>query len=186
MGESSATPDAWLTHLNHTQREAVEFGIAQEDERALLVIAGAGSGKTNTLAYRVAQLIRQGADPARIMLLTFSRCAAEETTRRIARIVNVNGHPSKHRRSGHSEPMPLTTLPGCRPERVRRIDSMRCPPCGGPFHVIGTIAPCPMAQPARAPPRVSPGTCGSNSSGKASLPFASALAFGASTSVCQR
>jgi DNA helicase-2/ATP-dependent DNA helicase PcrA len=39
----------------------------------LLVIAGAGSGKTNTLAHRVANLIRHGADPQRMMLLTFSQ-----------------------------------------------------------------------------------------------------------------
>ena len=45
-------------------------------EPPLLVIAGAGSGKTNTLAHRVAHLIVQGADPRRILLMTFSRRAA--------------------------------------------------------------------------------------------------------------
>ena len=49
----------------------------------LLIIAGAGSGKTSTLAHRVAWLIEQGADPRRIMLLTFSRRAAAEMTRRV-------------------------------------------------------------------------------------------------------
>ena len=53
----------------------------------LLVIAGAGSGKTNTLAHRVAHLIVNGADPGRILLLTFSRRAAAEMTRRVERIV---------------------------------------------------------------------------------------------------
>nr|WP_272903745.1 ATP-dependent helicase [Xanthobacter agilis] len=52
----------------------------------LLIIAGAGSGKTNTLAHRVAHLIVNGADPARILLMTFSRRAAEELTRRVERI----------------------------------------------------------------------------------------------------
>ena len=52
----------------------------------LLVIAGAGSGKTNTLAHRVAHLIVNGADPGRILLLTFSRRAAAELTRRVQRI----------------------------------------------------------------------------------------------------
>ena len=53
---------------------------------ALLVIAGAGSGKTNTLAHRVAHLLVKGADPHRILLLTFSRRAALEMTRRVTRI----------------------------------------------------------------------------------------------------
>jgi DNA helicase-2/ATP-dependent DNA helicase PcrA len=52
----------------------------------LLVIAGAGSGKTNTLAHRVAHLIVNGADPGRVLLLTFSRRAAAEMTRRVERI----------------------------------------------------------------------------------------------------
>ncbi len=52
----------------------------------LLVIAGAGSGKTNTLAHRVAHLIVNGADPRRILLLTFSRRAAAEMARRVERI----------------------------------------------------------------------------------------------------
>jgi DNA helicase-2/ATP-dependent DNA helicase PcrA len=51
-----------------------------------LIIAGAGSGKTNTLAHRVAHLIVGGADPRRILLLTFSRRAAAEMQRRVARI----------------------------------------------------------------------------------------------------
>ncbi len=80
----------YLTRLNDAQRSAVEFGIGPESEdgdRALLVIAGAGSGKTNTLAHRVAHLIAHGADPGRILMLTFSRRAADEMTRRVARIV---------------------------------------------------------------------------------------------------
>ena len=52
----------------------------------LLVIAGAGSGKTNTLAHRVAHLIVNGADPRRILLMTFSRRAAAEMARRVERI----------------------------------------------------------------------------------------------------
>ena len=52
----------------------------------MLVIAGAGSGKTNTLAHRVAHLIVSGADPRRILLLTFSRRAASEMSKRVERI----------------------------------------------------------------------------------------------------
>jgi DNA helicase-2/ATP-dependent DNA helicase PcrA len=52
----------------------------------MLVIAGAGSGKTNTLAHRVAHLIVNGIDPRRILLMTFSRRAATEMARRVERI----------------------------------------------------------------------------------------------------
>ena len=68
--------------LNPEQRAAVEHDIGVATPRPLLVVAGAGSGKTNTLAHRVARLIQAGADPQRILLLTFSRRAANEMTRR--------------------------------------------------------------------------------------------------------
>ena len=74
----------YLATLNPEQRRAVEHG--GEDARPLLIIAGAGSGKTNTLAHCVAHLIVQRADPRRIMLLTFSRRAATEMRRRVERI----------------------------------------------------------------------------------------------------
>jgi DNA helicase-2/ATP-dependent DNA helicase PcrA len=70
--------------LNPDQRRAVEHG-AGDGYPPLLIIAGAGSGKTNTLAHRVAHLIAQGADPRRILLLTFSRRAALEMRRRVER-----------------------------------------------------------------------------------------------------
>ena len=70
---------AYLEKLNPDQRAAVEHGVGEgADARPLLVIAGAGSGKTDTLAHRVAHLVMQGADPHRILLLTFSRRAAFE------------------------------------------------------------------------------------------------------------
>ena len=68
---------------------AVEHGVREKacgPCAPLLVIAGAGSGKTNTLAHRVAHLIVNGADPRRILLMTFSRRAATEMTRRVERI----------------------------------------------------------------------------------------------------
>ncbi|MFK0274217.1 ATP-dependent helicase [Ensifer sp. NPDC090286] len=80
---------AYLEKLNDRQREAVEHGIGLPEGQVggpLLIIAGAGSGKTNTLAHRVAHLIVNGADPRRILLMTFSRRAAAEMTRRVARI----------------------------------------------------------------------------------------------------
>jgi len=81
----------YLDALNAQQRLAVEHGIGAYGTDAhgpLLVIAGAGSGKTNTLAYRVAHLVYTGADPQRILLLTFSRRAAQEMERRAGQILN--------------------------------------------------------------------------------------------------
>src|SRR5690349_17231251 len=78
-----------LASLNPQQRMAVEHGISDSEGTAggpLLIIAGAGSGKTNTLAHRVAHLLLNGADPHRILLLTFSRRAAAEMTSRVERI----------------------------------------------------------------------------------------------------
>jgi DNA helicase-2/ATP-dependent DNA helicase PcrA len=77
---------AYLDKLNPEQRRAVEHGIGSTTPGPLLVIAGAGSGKTNTLAHRVAHLIVTGADPRRILLMTFSRRAASEMRRRVERI----------------------------------------------------------------------------------------------------
>ena len=68
--------------LNRAQRAAACHGAGP-----LLILAGAGTGKTNTLAHRVAHLILEGANPQRILLLTFSRRAAIEMTRRAQRIV---------------------------------------------------------------------------------------------------
>ena len=81
---------SYLDRLNPEQRRAVEHGVGEANghgTRPLLVIAGAGSGKTSTLAHRVAHLIVSGADPRRILLMTFSRRAAAEMTRRAERIL---------------------------------------------------------------------------------------------------
>ncbi len=79
---------ARLDKLNPQQRRAVEHGgLPLAQSAPLLIIAGAGSGKTATLAHRVVHLIENGADPRRIMLLTFSRRAAAEMTRRVDRIL---------------------------------------------------------------------------------------------------
>src|SRR5579863_2206892 len=79
---------ARLDKLNPQQRRAVEHGgLPLAGAAPLLIIAGAGSGKTATLAHRVVHLIENGADPRRILLLTFSRRAAAEMTRRVDRIL---------------------------------------------------------------------------------------------------
>ncbi len=93
---------AYLEALNLEQRSAVEHGIAGSGPNVagpLLVIAGAGSGKTNTLAHRAAHLIVNGTDPGRILLLTFSRRAAGEMERRAERIIKAALGPS-HRAAG--------------------------------------------------------------------------------------
>ena len=84
--------------LNSQQKKAAEYGsIGRMDNQAnnggvftndpLLIIAGAGTGKTNTLAHRTAHLILQGIQPERILLMTFSRRAARELAERAKRIV---------------------------------------------------------------------------------------------------
>jgi len=74
--------------LNPAQELAVGYAIGEADGPGpLLVIAGAGSGKTAMLAHRVAALILAGADPKRIMLATFSRRAAAELGRRVERLL---------------------------------------------------------------------------------------------------
>jgi DNA helicase-2/ATP-dependent DNA helicase PcrA len=82
--------------LNAEQRAAVEHDIGVPAPRPLLVVAGAGSGKTNTLAHRVARLIQSGADPQRILLLTFSRRAANEMVQRaggvLQRVFGTSSH----------------------------------------------------------------------------------------------
>ena len=87
----SETPASAFDRLNPAQRAAARFGERGRDgafhARPLLVIAGAGTGKTNTLAHRVAHLVLEGVAPERILLLTFTRRAAEEMTRRAQKIV---------------------------------------------------------------------------------------------------
>jgi DNA helicase-2/ATP-dependent DNA helicase PcrA len=69
--------------LNDAQYEAATAG-----EGPVLVIAGAGSGKTRTLVFRVARLVESGVDPAAILLLTFTRKSAAEMLRRAAALLD--------------------------------------------------------------------------------------------------
>jgi DNA helicase-2/ATP-dependent DNA helicase PcrA len=86
-----ADTEPWLAELNQEQRQAAGFGRKDSQGRfesdPLLVIAGAGTGKTATIAHRVAHLVIQGVDPQRILLMSFSRRAALEMTRRAQRLV---------------------------------------------------------------------------------------------------
>jgi DNA helicase-2/ATP-dependent DNA helicase PcrA len=86
---SAPRPDPFAS-LNAQQRAAVEHGLPGDARQAppLLVIAGAGSGKTLTLASRVTRLVLAGADPQRILLLSFSRRAAHEMVQRAGRVLH--------------------------------------------------------------------------------------------------
>src|ERR1700747_1683982 len=81
---------AHLERLNAPQRKAVTHGEPLPDKGyrsgPLLIVAGAGTGKTDTLAPRVAHLVINGVDPARILMLTFTRRAALEMRRRAQEI----------------------------------------------------------------------------------------------------
>src|SRR5690606_13506513 len=78
MASPSNALDAILERLNPQQRAAARHGMSP-----LLIVAGAGTGKTTTLAHRVASLIGAGIAPERILLLTFTRRAAAEMLRRV-------------------------------------------------------------------------------------------------------
>ena len=84
IDHADAAP-SFLVGLNAEQRAAVLHGDGGA-AGPLLVVAGAGTGKTRTLVHRVAHLVLSGADPRRILLMTFSRRAAAEMTRRVGQI----------------------------------------------------------------------------------------------------
>ncbi|MCC6531722.1 MAG: ATP-dependent helicase [Burkholderiales bacterium] len=91
LADGTRSPAApYLAELNPAQYRAVTFGIDADAGQArsapLLVIAGAGTGKTKTLTHRVAHLIVNGARPERVLLLTFARRMAQEMTRRVEQI----------------------------------------------------------------------------------------------------
>ena len=84
-----APAEVFGQRLNDAQRRAALYGVPSNQgftAGPLLIIAGAGTGKTNTLAHRVAHLLLEGVAPERILLLTFTRRAAQEMMRRAERI----------------------------------------------------------------------------------------------------
>ncbi len=97
-----------LAMLNDAQRRAAAYGARDADGRfsagPLLVIAGADTGKTMTLAHRVAHLLLEGVSPERILLLTFTRRAAQAMTRRVDTIVRCT-------QNGRGPALPAGVLP---------------------------------------------------------------------------
>ncbi|HFS67398.1 MAG TPA: ATP-dependent DNA helicase [Flavobacteriia bacterium] len=75
----------YLDNLNEAQKQAV-----LQKDGPMIIIAGAGSGKTRVLTYRIVHLMQQGIDPFNILSLTFTNKAAREMKNRIARIVGDN------------------------------------------------------------------------------------------------
>jgi DNA helicase-2/ATP-dependent DNA helicase PcrA len=122
MPEQSPIEDV-LRKLNPQQRVAATHGRGP-----LLIVAGAGTGKTATLVHRVAWLISQGTDPGRILLLTFTRRAAAEMLRRVEGIL-------RHLAAGDSPARSAGALEDS-PARSAGASSGRV--WGGTFHAVAT------------------------------------------------
>ncbi len=105
---------AFLQSLNPQQRAAAMHG-----ESPLLIIAGAGTGKTTTLAHRVAWQIASGVDPSRMLLLTFTRRAAAEMLKRVEAILS------------QLDPAAVKDPSVCQRTAIRRLR-------GGTFHSVAT------------------------------------------------
>jgi DNA helicase-2/ATP-dependent DNA helicase PcrA len=116
-----------LARLNPQQREAAQHG-----DGPLLIVAGAGTGKTATLVHRVAWLIAQGVEPGRILLLTFTRRASAEMLRRVDVLLRQLASPGRQPGdSDDEEPNPRANARGSPSLRSTRV-------WGGTFHAVAT------------------------------------------------
>jgi DNA helicase-2/ATP-dependent DNA helicase PcrA len=123
---NKAPIDEVLSQLNPQQREAATHG-----QGPLLIVAGAGTGKTATLVHRVAWLMAEGVDPGKILLLTFTRRAAAEMLRRADSILRqlARAQPDAH-------PSEAQPLPEASPAKSKMLRSTRV--WGGTFHAVAT------------------------------------------------
>jgi predicted RNase H-like nuclease len=122
----------YARELNEEQK-AVVFA----SDGPTLVVAGAGSGKTRTLVYRVSRLIEDGADPASLLLLTFTNRAAREMKRRVEALIGADlnratagtFHSStrKTRRTSWSRRRPISAFPS--PSNASRRATFSGPSC---------------------------------------------------------
>ena len=87
----------YLQELNNDQRKAVE-----QTEGSSMIIAGAGSGKTRVLTYKIAHLLKHGVNPFNILALTFTNKASKEMKERIDKIVGGNKSKSLWMGTFHS------------------------------------------------------------------------------------
>ena len=92
-----APAGTWTAGLDAEQRAAVQYEGA-----ALLIVAGAGTGKTRTLVARLARLVEAGVAPDRLLLVTFSRRAADELVRRLGHLVGADAGRRVHAGTFHA------------------------------------------------------------------------------------
>jgi DNA helicase-2/ATP-dependent DNA helicase PcrA len=122
--------DELLQRLNPQQREAATHGVSP-----LLIVAGAGTGKTATLVHRVAWLIARGVDPGRILLLTFTRRAAAEMLRRVENMLRHlapdRSHPAPGEENGNEH---LAERDEHLPAQRFQVGKL----WGGTFHAVAT------------------------------------------------
>ena len=85
------SPEATTPSPEHAALNAEQLAAVAHGDGPLLIVAGAGTGKTRTLVHRVAALIARGVAPERILLLTFTRRAAEEMLARVERLTGQQG-----------------------------------------------------------------------------------------------
>ncbi len=121
MNPTSAIDDV-LSRLNPQQREAATHG-----DEPLLIVAGAGTGKTATLVHRVAWLIARGVDPSRILLLTFTRRASAEMLRRVDALLRQLARAQQNDTTGSSKKLSA---------EAKRLRGTRV--WGGTFHAVAT------------------------------------------------